>query len=117
MGVGARLISQPDAVVLHASRSLIEELSHAQNLTTRALGAVDTLHEVPELGASQDGVLSEELHLEDLRDGDLLSGGRASRDLVLVHTSSQRLLLDGAERLLHHLVERMIRKGPCEVVE
>ncbi len=62
---------------------------------------------LPELGAGDDLVLGEELQLVDLRDRVLLRRGGAADDLVVVHASLQRVLLDLAHSLLHHFEVRV----------
>mmetsp|Transcript_120564 Transcript_120564/g.346377 ORF Transcript_120564/g.346377 Transcript_120564/m.346377 type:complete len:221 (-) Transcript_120564:7-669(-) len=83
--VGAALVAQPNAVVLHLGRALVEELVNGEQLTPALLGLVQLLHEVPEPGLGQDLVLREQAHPVDLRDGVLRCGGRPADDLVLVH--------------------------------
>ena len=56
--VRAALVAQPDAVVVHLQRLLLEDLVEAQELAV-ALGLVQLLHEVPEPGLGQHLVLGE----------------------------------------------------------
>jgi len=104
VSIGTRFITEPDTVVLDESGTLIVKLGHTKDLTTGALGAVDTFHKVPKLGSGDDRVLSEELHLEDFRDRDLRSGGGTSDDLVVVNASASGVGLDLTHGFLHHFV-------------
>jgi len=105
VGVGTGLVSEPDAVVGDDGRRLVQQLSLTQDLTSGSLSLVNLLHEVPELGAGEDLVLGEELHLVDLRDRVLLGRGSTSDDLELLHLRAQGVLLDLSESFLHHFCE------------
>mmetsp|Transcript_8627 Transcript_8627/g.18937 ORF Transcript_8627/g.18937 Transcript_8627/m.18937 type:complete len:204 (+) Transcript_8627:99-710(+) len=99
--VGAGLVAQPDAVVLHLVRALVEELVDGEQLAAALLGLVELLHEVPEARLGQDLVLGEEAHPVDLGHRVLGRRGRAAHNLVLVHARLQGRVLGES---LDHLV-------------
>jgi hypothetical protein len=59
-----------------------------EDFTDNLSDFIKSLEEVPELGFSSDGVVSENSHFVDLRVGVLLSRGGSSDDKVLVDVVS-----------------------------
>lgn len=70
-GTRARQVAQVDAVVLDASRLLLENLAGGDDLTLNLTHLVLSLHVVPELGTSQHWVASENTHAVESRVRDL----------------------------------------------
>jgi hypothetical protein len=80
-GVRAGLVSENNAVVLDVIGILLEDLACGNDFTLDLADLVLTLHVVPELGASENGVTSEDAHSEKLGVR-ILFAGESSADHV-----------------------------------
>lgn len=64
---GARVVAQPDAEVLDAQRSLLQDALDRNDLSGGLLELTQLPQEVPEAGLGHDLVRCEDVHLEQLR--------------------------------------------------
>ena len=97
--VGATVIAQPDAIVLHLGRGRVVQLIHGQQLATALLGLIETLHEIPEAGLGQHDIPGKDPHAVDLGRRVLRGWRRSAYDLVLMHGGLQGLV--NGEPLAH----------------
>lgn len=84
-GVSVGEVSEEDAEVLDAGGVLLEDLGGGHNLTLALADLVLALHEVPELGASENLVAGEHAHSEELGLGALLRGQGSADNIKLSH--------------------------------
>ena len=77
-------VLEHDAVVLDGGGLALEDLAHGDDLTLALADLVLSLHLVPELGASDDGVLGEHSDSEAGGLGCLRSGSLSADDPVLL---------------------------------
>ncbi len=82
VSAGARVILDPDAVVLDVASRLLGDLVNVQDLTGGLLHLSHLVHEIPEAGLGDNSVGSKELHSVSLGVGVSLSGSLATNDLV-----------------------------------
>ena len=88
VGSGARVVTEPDSVVLDGAGVLLDKLDAVKNLTSGLLHLTELTHEVPELGLGSHRVGGEDNHTVGLGVGVLLSGSLTADHLVLAHDSS-----------------------------
>ncbi len=81
VGARARVVLDPDAVVLDVASVLLSDLVHVQNLTSGLLHLSHLVHEIPEAGLGNHGVGSEDLHAVGGGVGVGLGGSLAANDL------------------------------------
>ena len=76
-------VSQENSVVSDASSLLLEDFTSGDDLTLDLSNLVLTLHVVPELGTSQDGITFENTHSVKCWVSVLLSGQGTAHDIEL----------------------------------
>lgn len=79
---GARIVTQPDAEVLHLQRRLLQDALHRDDLAGCLLELAQLTQEVPEARLGHDVVRGEDVHLEERRVLLLLRGQLAPDHLV-----------------------------------
>lgn len=84
VGTGTGIVAQPDAEVLHAQRSLLQDTLDRDDLTGGLLELTQLPQEVPETGLGHDMVRCEDVHLEQRRIRILLRGQLTPDDLVFL---------------------------------
>lgn len=84
VGTGTGIVAQPDAEVLHAQRSLLQDALDRDDLTGGLLELTQLPQEVPETRLGHDLVRCEDVHLEQRRVRILLRGQLTPDDLVFL---------------------------------
>ena len=86
-GIGAGEIAEEDTVVSDGTSLLLENLGGGDDLTLDLADLVLSLHLVPELGASEDGIAGKDAHTEKLGVLVRLSDKSATDDVELSQLS------------------------------
>ncbi len=81
VGARARVVLDPDAVVLHVASVLLSDLVDVEDLTSGLLHLSHLVHEIPEARLGDDRVGSEDLHAVGRGVGVGLGGSLAADDL------------------------------------
>jgi len=87
VGSRPRVITKPNAVVLHAARVLFDDFNAVKNLACGLLHFTELTHEVPKLGLGRDWVRSEDDHTVRLRVWVFVGASLAADHLILTHLS------------------------------
>ena len=87
-GIGTGEVLENDAVVLHAVGVLLEDLAGGDDFALNLSNLVLSLHVVPELGASQDGVTTKDTHSVELGGRVLLTGESSADNVKLSNLQS-----------------------------
>lgn len=88
VGSRARVVTEPDSVVLDGTGVLLNNLDAVKNLSSGLLHLTELTHEVPELGLGSNRVGSEDNHAVSFGVGVLVSSSLTADNLVLAHFSS-----------------------------
>mmetsp|Transcript_18687 Transcript_18687/g.38640 ORF Transcript_18687/g.38640 Transcript_18687/m.38640 type:complete len:208 (+) Transcript_18687:127-750(+) len=84
----ARIISQPDSVILHCSRVLFDQFDTVQDFTSSLLHLTKLVHVIPEFRFGNNGVGGENNHAVCLRVGVVVGSRVATDHLELLHHAS-----------------------------